>query len=79
MPDPLASLGVQKDLRAIVTAGAGGIGRAIADAVIANGARVLVSDVEFVPELGIPEHQGLEVAPCGTAQGRDGMAECPTG
>jgi nucleoside-diphosphate-sugar epimerase len=45
MPDPLASLAIQKDLRAVVTAGAGGIGRAIADALIANRARVLVSDV----------------------------------
>lgn len=47
MPDPLASLAIQKDLRAVVTAGAGGIGRAIADALIANGARVLVSDVDL--------------------------------
>jgi NAD(P)-dependent dehydrogenase (short-subunit alcohol dehydrogenase family) len=47
MPDPLASLAIQKDLRAVVTACAGAIGRAIADALIANGARVLVSDVDL--------------------------------
>jgi hypothetical protein len=33
--------------RAVVTADAGGIGRAIADALIANGARVLVSEVDL--------------------------------
>jgi NAD(P)-dependent dehydrogenase (short-subunit alcohol dehydrogenase family) len=47
MPDPLASLAIPKDLRAVVTACAGAIGRAIADALIANGARVLVSDVDL--------------------------------
>lgn len=38
-------LGIKPGLRACVTAGAGGIGRAIADALIAHGARVLVSDI----------------------------------
>ena len=37
--------GIRPGLRVCVTAGAGGIGRAIADAFIAHGARVLVSDV----------------------------------
>ncbi len=38
-------LGIKPGLRACVTAGAGGIGRAIADALIAHGARVVVSDI----------------------------------
>lgn len=43
---PVASLAIPPGLRAIVTAGAGGIGRAIADALIANGARVHICDVD---------------------------------
>ena len=46
MPNPLASLAIQPGLRTIVTAGASGIGRAIADALIANGARVHICDVD---------------------------------
>jgi NAD(P)-dependent dehydrogenase (short-subunit alcohol dehydrogenase family) len=46
MPDPIASLAITPGLRAVVTAGAGGIGRAIADALIANGAKVLICDVD---------------------------------
>jgi NAD(P)-dependent dehydrogenase (short-subunit alcohol dehydrogenase family) len=46
MPDEIASLAIQPGLRAVVTAGAGGIGRAIADALIANGARVHICDVD---------------------------------
>ncbi len=46
MTAPLASLAVKPGLRAVVTAGAGGIGRAIADALIANGAKVLICDVD---------------------------------
>jgi NAD(P)-dependent dehydrogenase (short-subunit alcohol dehydrogenase family) len=38
--------GIRPDLRAVVTAGAGGIGRAIADALVVHGARVVVSDVD---------------------------------
>lgn len=38
--------GVPEGLRVVVTAGAGGIGRAIADGFIANGARVAISDVD---------------------------------
>lgn len=37
--------GIEPDLRACVTAGAGGIGRVIADSLIAHGARVVVSDI----------------------------------
>ena len=37
--------GPVKDLRVVVTAGASGIGRAIADTLIANGARVAIGDV----------------------------------
>ncbi len=43
---PVASLAIPAGLRAIVTAGAGGIGRAIADALIGHGARVHVCDVD---------------------------------
>jgi NAD(P)-dependent dehydrogenase (short-subunit alcohol dehydrogenase family) len=46
MTTPLASLSIRPGLRAVVTAGAGGIGRAIADALIANGAKVLICDVD---------------------------------
>jgi NAD(P)-dependent dehydrogenase (short-subunit alcohol dehydrogenase family) len=46
MPDAAASLAIKPGLRAIVTAGAGGIGRAIADALIGHGARVHVCDVD---------------------------------
>jgi NAD(P)-dependent dehydrogenase (short-subunit alcohol dehydrogenase family) len=46
MADPVASLAVPTGLRAVVTAGAAGIGRAIADALIANGARVMICDVD---------------------------------
>jgi NAD(P)-dependent dehydrogenase (short-subunit alcohol dehydrogenase family) len=46
MSDPVATLSIAPGLRAVVTAGAGGIGRAIADALIASGARVLICDVD---------------------------------
>jgi NAD(P)-dependent dehydrogenase (short-subunit alcohol dehydrogenase family) len=37
--------GIKTGLRCVVTAGAGGIGRAIANGLIAHGARVIVSDI----------------------------------
>ncbi len=43
---PTASLAIPPGLRAIVTAGAGGIGRAIVDALIDHGARVHICDVD---------------------------------
>src|SRR5258706_15361639 len=45
--------GVVAGLRVIVTAGASGIGRAIVDTLIANGARVVVGDVsrDFLADL----------------------------
>lgn len=46
MTDPVATLAIQPGLRAVITAGAAGIGRAIADALIAHGGRVAVSDVD---------------------------------
>jgi NAD(P)-dependent dehydrogenase (short-subunit alcohol dehydrogenase family) len=46
MTDSIASLAIKPGLRAVVTAGAAGIGRAIADALIANGANVLICDVD---------------------------------
>jgi NAD(P)-dependent dehydrogenase (short-subunit alcohol dehydrogenase family) len=46
MPDEIATLAIQPGLRAVVTAGAGGIGRAIADALLASGARVHICDVD---------------------------------
>jgi NAD(P)-dependent dehydrogenase (short-subunit alcohol dehydrogenase family) len=44
--------GLVKDLRVVVTAGASGIGRAIADMLIAHGAQVVIGDVapEFLAE-----------------------------
>jgi NAD(P)-dependent dehydrogenase (short-subunit alcohol dehydrogenase family) len=46
MTDTIASLAIPPGLRVVVTAGAGGIGRAIADALLANGAKVLICDVD---------------------------------
>ena len=46
MTTPLASLAIPPGLRVVITAGAGGIGRAIADALLANGARVMICDVD---------------------------------
>ena len=46
MTAQVASLAIPSGLRAVVTAGASGIGRAIADALIANCARVMVSDID---------------------------------
>ncbi len=43
---PIASLAIPPGLRAVVTAGAGGIGRAIVDALIDHGARVHICDVD---------------------------------
>lgn len=43
---PVASLAIPPGLRAIVTAGAAGIGRAIVDALIDHGARVHICDVD---------------------------------
>jgi len=46
MTNPTASLGIKPGLRAVVTAGAAGIGRAIAAALIDHGVRVHVCDVD---------------------------------
>ena len=45
MTTPVATLAIQPGLRVLVTAGAGGIGRAITDALLANGAKVMICDV----------------------------------
>jgi NAD(P)-dependent dehydrogenase (short-subunit alcohol dehydrogenase family) len=46
MSNPIASLAIKPGLRAVITAGASGIGRAIAEALLANGARVMICDVD---------------------------------
>jgi NAD(P)-dependent dehydrogenase (short-subunit alcohol dehydrogenase family) len=46
MSNPIASLAIKPGLRAVITAGASGIGRAIAEALLANGARVVICDVD---------------------------------
>jgi NAD(P)-dependent dehydrogenase (short-subunit alcohol dehydrogenase family) len=55
--------GAVKDLRVVVTAGASGIGRAIADTLIAEGARVAIGDVapEFLAEFGKAHPAALAV------------------
>jgi NAD(P)-dependent dehydrogenase (short-subunit alcohol dehydrogenase family) len=54
-----ASLAIQPGLRAVVTAGASGIGRAVADALLANGARVTICDVDEAALAGFREaHPG---------------------
>jgi NAD(P)-dependent dehydrogenase (short-subunit alcohol dehydrogenase family) len=61
--DPLVVPGVRAGLRVVVSGGAAGIGRAIADGFIAHGARVVVSDVDDVALDGFraahPEHHGF--------------------
>ncbi|TVQ35560.1 MAG: SDR family oxidoreductase [Geminicoccaceae bacterium] len=60
---PLIVPGVRPGLRVVVSAGAAGIGRAIADAFIAHGAKVVVSDVDEAALSGFrsahPEHGAL--------------------
>ena len=55
--------GIRPGLRAMITAGAGGIGRAIADALIAHGARVIVSDIDEAAlgdfRAAHPEHRAV--------------------
>jgi NAD(P)-dependent dehydrogenase (short-subunit alcohol dehydrogenase family) len=59
-----SSDGAVKDLRVVVTAGASGIGRAIADRLIAEGARVAIGDVaaEFLAEFGKAHPDAVAVA-----------------
>ena len=64
--------GIKPGLKAVVTAGAGGIGRAIADALIAHSGRVIVSDIDQAA-LGDfrgthPDHRAVE-ADAGTEAG----------
>ena len=64
--------GVRPGLRVIVTAGAAGIGRAIADTFVANGARIVVSDVDEAALAGFREtHAGH---PAHQADAGDGAA-----
>ncbi len=55
--------GIRPELRVIVSAGAGGIGRAIAETFIVNGAKVVVSDVDETALEGFrgafPDHPAL--------------------
>lgn len=63
-----ASLAVPPGLRAVVTAGAAGIGRAIADALIAHGARVAVCDVDPAALEGFrAAHPGMVAEPADVA------------
>jgi NAD(P)-dependent dehydrogenase (short-subunit alcohol dehydrogenase family) len=48
--------GIKPGLRACVTAGAGGIGRAIADSLIAHGGRVIVSDIDTAALASFRDH-----------------------
>jgi NAD(P)-dependent dehydrogenase (short-subunit alcohol dehydrogenase family) len=59
MQDARNALVPQKDLRVLVTAGASGIGRAIADLLISCGARVHICDVspEFIAEFKVAHPQ----------------------
>jgi len=49
-------LGIEPGLRTMITAGAAGIGRAIADALIAHGARAIVSDID---EAALGDFRGM--------------------
>ena len=64
--------GIKPGLKACVTAGAGGIGRAIADGLIAHGARVIVSDIDKAAladfRTAHPDHRAVE-ADAGTEAG----------
>ncbi len=64
--------GIRPGLKACVTAGAGGIGRAIADGLIAHGARVVVSDIDKAAladfRASHPGHRAVE-ADAGTEAG----------
>jgi NAD(P)-dependent dehydrogenase (short-subunit alcohol dehydrogenase family) len=64
--------GIKPGLMACVTAGAGGIGRAIADGLIAHGGRVIVSDIDAAAladfRAAHPDHLAVE-ADAGTELG----------